>query len=362
MRRKGTLGRTLSVICVDNIAGKLKEFLKVCLLFLFLSAPQYSFSEETNGEPKPPNTLLQALEDGEREVFKREGSEALKAEKLNDIEFPSFYKSQPKTPNEEIAYLLDEVEKLKSKVVLTKKVALSTSGPKKSKQVGSHTVYTFREGQIYEIHAGVDRVTDLKLELGETLTNPPVSGDTTRWKISLLSSGSGTKEVFHLIIKPIEEEIETNILITTNRRVYHLRALSSDWYMPSVSFEYPEDEERDLREKLGREKESEAIGLKPEELEFNYRVKGKQEWAPLRVFDDGAKTYIQMPANLASMEAPAFFILSEDGEPELVNYRVKGVYYIVDRLFTKAEMRVGPKSVVEIFSPKYRQSFFEALF
>jgi type IV secretion system protein VirB9 len=66
------------------------------------------------------------------------------------------------------------------------------------------------------------------------------------------------------------------------------------------------------------------------------------------VFDDGKKTFIQMPKELRVYEAPTLFILDEDSEPMLVNYRVKGDYYIVDRLFDQAELRVGPHKKIDI--------------
>jgi type IV secretion system protein VirB9 len=35
------------------------------------------------------------------------------------------------------------------------------------------------------------------------------------------------------------------------------------------------------------------------------------------------------------------FVLGERGEAELVNYRMSGRYYVVDRLFARAELRLG---------------------
>jgi len=42
-------------------------------------------------------------------------------------------------------------------------------------------------------------------------------------------------------------------------------------------------------------------------------------------------------------EAPPLFVVSSEGETQLVNYRVKGRYYVVDRLFARAELRLGEK-------------------
>jgi type IV secretory pathway VirB9-like protein len=53
---------------------------------------------------------------------------------------------------------------------------------------------------------------------------------------------------------------------------------------------------------------------------------------------------------LAQSEAPPLFLVGPDAKPALVNYRVRGNTYIVDRLFAAAELRLGtaPQRVVRI--------------
>jgi type IV secretion system protein VirB9 len=87
-----------------------------------------------------------------------------------------------------------------------------------------------------------------------------------------------------------------------------------------------------------------------EQLKFRYRIDGDAPWRPLRVFDDGAKVYIQFPSGLAQSEAPPLFVIGPDAKPALVNYRVRGTTYIVDRLFAAAELRLAtaPQHVVRI--------------
>ena len=62
------------------------------------------------------------------------------------------------------------------------------------------------------------------------------------------------------------------------------------------------------------------------------------------MFDDGRHVFIQMPQNIVTTDAPPLFIVGNDSDTQLVNYRVRGRYYIVDRLFTKAELRHGEKN------------------
>ena len=42
-------------------------------------------------------------------------------------------------------------------------------------------------------------------------------------------------------------------------------------------------------------------------------------------------------------EAPPLFVIGPSGDAELVNYRVRGRFYIIDRLFDVAELRLGTK-------------------
>ena len=69
----------------------------------------------------------------------------------------------------------------------------------------------------------------------------------------------------------------------------------------------------------------------------------KVDWKPEAVFDDGTKTYIRMPSRFS--ETPAFYIILDKKET-MTNFRVKGRYYIVDRLFDKAYLKIGAKKVV----------------
>ena len=112
---------------------------------------------------------------------------------------------------------------------------------------------------------------------------------------------------------------------------------------------YPQDELLALkRRKEATEAEAPvAAGLTVERLHFNYAISGDRPgWRPLRAFDDGERTYVEFPPSLDQGDAPPLFVTSPDGEAELVNYRVRGRYYIVDRLFDRAELRLGEKKQV----------------
>jgi type IV secretion system protein VirB9 len=116
--------------------------------------------------------------------------------------------------------------------------------------------------------------------------------------------------------------------------------------MASISWTYPDDQLLAVRhaEAEAAEARPVAVGLDLERLNFGYRIEGDDPpWRPLRAFDDGRRVLIEFPASLATGEAPPLFVQGDNGETELVNYRVRGRYYVVDRLFSVAELRLGGK-------------------
>src|SRR3984957_17173153 len=79
-----------------------------------------------------------------------------------------------------------------------------------------------------------------------------------------------------------------------------------------------------------------------EKVNFDYTIRGGDEHIrPVRVFDDGAKTFIQIPAELQHREAHVLLVVGNDGKGEMTNYRVKDQTYIVDRLFDRANLVLG---------------------
>ena len=273
-------------------------------------------------------------------------------------------KTQSNTRNSDLLTALsNEVETLRTKSVVERTAALATQSPRKVRVDGARTVYNFNENAIYEVHSSVEHVTDIQLKPGEQLTTPPTAGDTVRWTLGVMQSGQGSERTTHIVLKPLEENLETNVIITTDQHTYQLQAKSGEVHMPAVKWNYPQDTTAAMNAALKKESETEPTNVPPQNLHFEYTVEGDSyPWKPLRVFDDGSKTYIQMPDRMRVNEAPALFLVEQDEEPMLLNYRVKGSYYIVDRLFDGAEMRVGSGKVVTIRSGDYRPGFFERIF
>src|SRR5436305_7378589 len=197
------------------------------------------------------------------------------------------------------------------------------------------------------------RVCMIELQSGEKLVGEPHIGDSVRWNLSPAMYGNGTSATSVIILKPQGPGLDTNLLITTDRRAYYLRLLSkSDDYVARVAFAYPDEDENEkkwqqhLAEQKAQETKATRIAELPpnavDSMYFNYRLKGGDDnIRPVRVFDDGKKTYIQISQAARNREAPVLVVIGPDGKQEMVNYRVKDDMYIVDRLFERAELILG---------------------
>ena len=222
----------------------------------------------------------------------------------------------------------------------------ATIEPKTGDFVNAGLVYAYSENAVYRVYTVPERVTDVALQTGEELV-AVASGDTVRWIIGDTSSGTGASKRVHLLIKPAAAGLSTNLVITTDRRTYHLAlASSAGSAMATLSWSYPQDELLAIqRARTGAEAAAPvAAGLSLDDLDFGYAITGdRPAWRPLRAFDDGRQTYIEFPKALGVGEAPPLFLVDGNNKASLVNYRVKGHFYVVDRLFAAAELRLGGK-------------------
>lgn len=191
-------------------------------------------------------------------------------------------------------------------------------------------------------------VCDIELQAGEKIIGVPMLGDAARWEAKPALSGVGSTQVSHIIIKPFESGLTTTLIVTTSKRTYHIKLVSShkNW-TPRVAFSYPEDIERQWALYNAQATQDSERKTMPETrenidtLNFEYEISGKAVWKPVRVYNDGLKTYIQMPSAMGQTEAPALLVIGSDGEHQIVNYRLKKDRFIVDQIFSKAILIAG---------------------
>lgn len=188
------------------------------------------------------------------------------------------------------------------------------------------------------------QVCDIELQAGEQI-NSINMGDTVRWAIEPAVTGSGAGEVQHLIVKPFDVGLETSLVVTTDRRSYHIKLRSTrSKYMQRVGFTYPGDSPKKWQVFEARQRTQNTVQTANYlgDLDFKYDINGSARWRPLRVYNDGRKTIIQFPESISQTEAPTLLaIRPDDNETVMVNYRMQGDKYVVDNLFDKAILITG---------------------
>ncbi|MCP4336046.1 MAG: P-type conjugative transfer protein TrbG [Gammaproteobacteria bacterium] len=220
--------------------------------------------------------------------------------------------------------------------------------------------FDYDEGALYRIYTAPLRQTDIMLQPGERMISQPGGGDTTRWKIGSAISQLDGVEQQHLLVKATRPNIYTNLTIFTDRRTYHVELESyKETYMAAVNWNYPNDSWKAYNAKLTKTRENndavDAARIDLSNANFAYEInikEGNPEWKPLRVFDNGRKTYVQFPNIVGVTDVPVLYV-KKYGTQQIVNYRTSGRYFIVDGVFPRYELRVGVKDnfdVVEIIN------------
>jgi type IV secretion system protein VirB9 len=205
-------------------------------------------------------------------------------------------------------------------------------------------LYDYDPDWVYEVYARPLRVSDICLQPGERVAEPPFVSDSERWLIGAGVSYEQGTAVQHVYVKPTEPAIDASLIINTDRRVYHIILRSyRETHMPIIRWRYPST---GLPNNIIPPPESATVtgepftGVDPRLLSFNYRIIyslfSKPKWLPYLVYDDGAKTYITFPESVLPRELPAVF----ENRKDVVNYRVVENVIIIDKLVEQLTIKL----------------------
>lgn len=213
--------------------------------------------------------------------------------------------------------------------------------------------YQYDENLVYEIYAQPYHLTDIVLEKGEVVTSAPLlSEDETVWELTaaVAKDPYTGEKIQHLFIKPAYSNLDSSLVIITDRRVYHFRIKSfAKTHMAIVMFSYPQAKNQWAKKKS--EDAAEVAGdwiriSNPEFLSFDYKMKysmwKKPEFLPKRVYDDGASTYIQVDDIVLQKKLPVLF----DDKNKIINYSVKKNVFVIPCLVNTVTLRLGKEKVV----------------
>ena len=207
-------------------------------------------------------------------------------------------------------------------------------------QGDSTMVFSYSPSQLYKIYCKLNYLTDIVLKEGEQITYVG-GGDTGKWMLDA-STVEGTP---HIYLKPIAKGAKTNIIINTTHHTYQVLCSEGDWYNPIIKWSYgSENIMKSIASQKALDRTVSGVVQSPENLSFDYRIRGDASWKPEHVFDDGRKTYIRFSKSFKKL--PVLFV-KEKGHKEamLVNYHVKANTLVVERTFYEAELRMDGEKV-----------------
>lgn len=206
-------------------------------------------------------------------------------------------------------------------------------------------VYLYGAGQPTLVCAPLELCV-IYLQAGERVVENGVHlGDAVRWQIA---PAVGADERTQLVVKPVDVGLKTSLVVITDRRTYHVNLISRKHdYMPGIAFKYPGNlaaQWQDYYQQSQAQKthQSTSDGVDLADLDFNYHITycSSCNFKPIRVYNDGSQTVIEMSSSLSRTNAPALLINDSQGQ-ELVNYRLDKQKYVVDRLFDEAILISG---------------------
>ncbi len=211
--------------------------------------------------------------------------------------------------------------------------------------LGGVQVFAYDPGRVYEVWTAPLRVTTLSLSRGEAVISK-AAGDTVRWQIGETVSGEGPDQRTHVMIKPLVRGLETNLVLATNRRIYllQLRSGEAHTFNTAVTWDLGSVMDAAMPATVTAPPAPAALVEPQGPLDAGFRIKPKGRppaWTPSAVATDGVRTFLSFPPGVMAAEAPALFVLSPSGDPQLVNYRQQGALWVVDRVLSTAELRVG---------------------
>lgn len=217
------------------------------------------------------------------------------------------------------------------------------------------------------------RACDVEMEPGEKVKKI-VLGDKINWEWQPAESVERGHVVQHVVFQPRDNNVESNVIITTDRRTYHIKLYApkrEGVYLNRVGFYYPEDLVSDWQEKAGSVEAAQVkeehinimpVAITPDKLDFDYRIEGEAGFKPVRVMNNGEQVFLEMPDSLRVSTNPVLLLLDEKGMAMPVNYRrdidpdSKKIHYVVDKLFTQAQLVDGAEKVIITWNKKKKSN------
>jgi type IV secretion system protein VirB9 len=227
----------------------------------------------------------------------------------------------------------------------------------------------YNENEVFHLTLHYGYQSNIEFAIGEEIDTLSI-GNSSSWKITPIDR--------RLFIKPLEGSAKTNMTVITNKRTYQFELESKDpdqnldeelvyvvrFFYPSDSFDNPLpkiDDKKFAPEPIKKMPEIAAkspstladAGSSSNNFNFNYTITGPDNIAPLKVFDDGERTFFKFPNNNATI--PSLFVVDDKKVETRVSFARQGEYIVVKKIFKKMALKLG-KDVVYVYNETNKQA------
>ena len=221
--------------------------------------------------------------------------------------------------------------------------------------VGGTGIFDYDENYQYPVYTRQLAMTTIILNSDEKMSegSAPYLSDTERWEITgdVWETEEGSRQI--IMVKPTALNLETNMLVMTDKRIYHFVLYSTaKEYQPMIKFRYPKEKKfitENTRKPVLKSVSSVYENLDPDLVSFNYLIKvpffsRKIDWIPEKVYDDGSHTYILLPEVVLQKEFPAVW----ENDDHILTYEVDPEHHnliIINKLIEEVTLGIGKKKI-----------------
>jgi type IV secretion system protein VirB9 len=212
--------------------------------------------------------------------------------------------------------------------------------------------YVYEEGGIFPIRTGLGIATTIELDPADPVLDYS-SGFSGGWEI--------VRREHLFYIKPKNVDVDTNLLIRTQRRAYifELQVVATDWrkldevrrkgVQYRVVFDYADKPKSDVVAVEEEVVEAPIESVKPMHYDYAVSTRSKRDWLiPTAVYDDGSFTYIKLPnpGNIPSGNWPTVYARNaRHDEDFVVNSNVESDTIVVHGIYPFLVLRHGNETV-----------------
>jgi type IV secretion system protein VirB9 len=188
----------------------------------------------------------------------------------------------------------------------------------------------YQPEQVVQIRGAPGYQITLELGADEHIENIAV-GDSGAWQVTANKRGD------LVFLKPIQPGVTTNMTVVTDIRTYAFELVplfGSQPDMPyTIRFRYPPT----VTAGAAAAQPGEGVVAAAAVPRGRYKLSGDRAVRPSGIDDDGAKTYIEWPADRS---LPAVYALDAKGKEMLVNGNMRDGIYVIDSVPARLVFRL----------------------